>query len=155
VSPAIHVRTRRFFLTLARRECQLETTGRGCLLGNRGALPLQGAPHGAPSGALAGSQGLTARGLPSGTRVRRLLAPVRTSRSATHSPFHTDRSSWDFLFALPRPPGRRTTLLQHARRRSDRASWISAPNRASFQAPIAAAQGVGSRTPRLGSDAAG
>jgi len=35
---------------------------------------------------------------------RRFLFPVRTSGSATPRLLHTDGSSWDALFALPRPP---------------------------------------------------
>src|SRR5438876_66442 len=54
VSPAIHSRTRRFFLTPAHRECQLQKTGRGCLLDNRGAgCPAPGDPSRSPLEGLA------------------------------------------------------------------------------------------------------
>ena len=125
VSPVLHLRTRSFFLTLACRECQLQKTGRGCLPGNRGAgFPAPGGPSRSLLEDVAVLKDLTVRGLPSGTRARRFVFPVRTSGSATPPPLHTSGSSWDALFALPRPPAR-TTLLRHARRRSDRASWIS------------------------------
>jgi hypothetical protein len=87
-----------------------------------------GGPSRSPLGSPCGLAGPHGPGVAFRHPRSAICVPVRTSRSATHSPFHTDRSSWDFLFALPRPPGRRTTLLQHARRRSDRASWIYSPN---------------------------
>jgi len=132
VSPAVHVRTRSFFLTPAHRRCQLQKeTGRGCRLDNRGAVagsrrPLTEPPR-EPLRALRASR---PGGCLTAPAHRRFLFPVRTSGSATHLPLHAGGSSWDALFALPRPPRQgRTTLLQHARRRSDRASWTSTRQR--------------------------
>ena len=65
-------------------------TGRGCLRQPR-SLAAPGDPlAGTSSRTLAGPLDLTVRGLPSGTRVRRFLFPVRTSGSATPPPLHTD-----------------------------------------------------------------
>jgi hypothetical protein len=95
----------------------------------RGCRQPQEAFRGASSGALAGSQGLAARGLPSGTRARRF-----SSLSALRDPPLTARSTREDHRGTPYSLYRgrrlqRTTLLQHARRRSDRASWSSATQR--------------------------
>ena len=126
--PRVHLRMRSVFLTPAHRECQQQKTGRGCLPGNRGALRLQETPsREPPRGPLRVHRASRPGGCLPAPAHRRFLFPVRTSGSATPPPLHTAGSSWDALFALPRPP-RRTTLLRHARRRSDRASWTSTPN---------------------------
>jgi len=116
-------------------------TGRGCLLGNPG--PLAGARP------LAGA-GATSR--PPRVAVRHprsaILGPVRVSGSPLPCRSTRTGSTWGRLIRQSRP-SQRTTFLRHARRRSDaRASWISVPNRTSFQAPAAATSGVGAQTSR-------
>ena len=142
---------RSVFLTPACCRCQLIKTGRGCLLSNRGLLPAQGAPHGAPSRA---SQLTGPRG--PGVAFRHPRVGDFCSLSALRDPplpaCSTQADRHGTPYSLYR--GRRflrTTLLQHARRRSDRASRTSTTNVASIRAPAAAASGVGSKRPVVGS----
>ena len=78
VTLAIRSATRRFFLTLALRECQQKQRDAGAVLGNRGAA--SPAPGDLLRGLLGnrlmgGSLDLTVRGLPSGTRASAISVP--------------------------------------------------------------------------------
>jgi hypothetical protein len=96
-------------------------TGRGCLLGNRGALRPQETRAGLLEDLL-GPRDLTVRGLPFGTRVRRFVArailwlpaPLLIGASRSH------------LEPLKAGSGSLPLLALH-RYRSARASWISSP----------------------------
>ena len=105
-------------------------------------------PARASSESLAALMDLTVRGLPFGTRVRRFV-----SRAILwlHAPPHR----WSFAIDLePLKAGSGSPpLLALHRYRSARASWISTPNRASFQAPAPATSGCWIQTSRHGSGA--
>ena len=113
---------------------RIRATGRGCLLDNRGALRPQEALRKPPGGALRALGTSRSRGLPFGTRVRRFWArpafrdPPLPCRSTPQ-----DRRGTPYS---PLRPSQRTTLLRHARRRADGASWISAPNGSSRRRPL-------------------
>jgi hypothetical protein len=119
----------------------------GAVLGNRGAVsPAPGdLLRGLLGSRVSGSQDLTVRWLPSGTRVRRFLFPVRAYSSARSS---LAGSSGGFSLAAA---DWTTPLLVLCSLRSNRASWTKPPNeRPTFQAPIACHVGCWYRRPVAG-----
>jgi hypothetical protein len=97
---------------------------RGCLLGNRGAdEPPQEALAEPPREPLAGLQGLTAQGLPFGTRERRFVSLCELRPSAWRGPLTVRRRSHGRPCASRRPPAR-LHYWHSTRKRSQRASWI-------------------------------
>ncbi len=146
----LHLRTRSFFLTPALRRCQLQITGRGCLLDNRGAVAGSRRPHRRdPLEGLAAFRASRPGGcLPAPALGDFRPCPhfgVRHSPAAPHVGIIVGRlirsteaggATHDIAAARPTAIGQGLLDLGH-------------PTMASFQAPAAAAQGVGSKRPVL------